>query len=132
MPISRPGFLNKDLYKAFLGGNKYISCHDYVLLDAYCCRFLHSFYILVSSVFRERGELCHGPTVEDPLEKSETDSKGKNLFRDYYVLGRKIDKTGIDSKLKIFSFIIRSSVVSIKSRFDQMSLRLSVVRSVSF
>ena len=40
------------LGKVFLGGNKYISCHNYVLLDAYCCHFLHSFYIVVSSLFR--------------------------------------------------------------------------------
>ena len=38
------------------------------------------------------------PPLETPLEKLETNSKGKRFFRDYYVLGQKIDKTETDSK----------------------------------
>ena len=37
------GFLVRSLVKAFLGGNKYISCHGYVSLDAYCCHFFAFF-----------------------------------------------------------------------------------------
>ena len=40
---------------------------------------------------------------------------------------RKIDKTGRDSNLLIFSFIIRSSVVSTKCYIDQLSFRSNVV-----
>ena len=96
--MSRPGLLNKVHGQSiFLGGNKYISGHGYVSLDAYCCHFLHSFYLVVSSAFRE-GELCHGSTLGDPLEKLETDLKGRSFFRDYCVLGQKLNKIGADFK----------------------------------
>ena len=61
------------------------------------------------------------PPLKNPLEKLETDSNGRFFFRDYYVFGT-------DSKLKILSFIIRSTVVSIKCRFNQIWFRSNVVR----
>ena len=67
--MSRSGFLTKSLGKTFLGGNKQISCHGYVLLHAYYCHLLHSFYILVSYLGERH---C---AMASPLQKSETDSK---------------------------------------------------------
>ena len=61
--------------------------------------FLHSFYIVVCSVFKGKGKSCHGPTLGDPLEKSETDTKGRPFFKDHMFLGQKIDKTGTDLNL---------------------------------
>ena len=72
--MSSSGFFNKFLGKAFLGGNKYISCHGYVSLDAYCCHFV-AFFLHCSQLFRGGGALCHGPTLADALQKSETDLK---------------------------------------------------------
>ena len=58
--------------------------------------FLHSFYIVASYLGRA---LCHGPTFEKPLEKSETDLKGIPIFLEIIMLlGQKIDKTETDSK----------------------------------
>ena len=55
--------------------------------------FLYSFYIVVSSVFRGRGNCGMVPPLET-LGKIRDRLKGKALFRDYDVLGRKLDKTG--------------------------------------
>ena len=51
--------------------------------------FLHSLYIVVSSVFKWKGNCAMAPPLGDPLEKSETDSKGRLVFRDYYIFGTK-------------------------------------------
>ena len=91
--------------------------------------------MVASSVFRG-GELFHGLTLEDPLKKSDTDSKGRVLLETIMFLGQKINKTWTNSKLQVFSFIFRSNAVSIKCRFDQLmqiitqrfcSLTLSII-----
>ena len=93
-------------------------------ISAIFCIFLHC-----SQLFRGRA-LCHGRTLEDPLEKSESDSKGKSIFLEIIMfLKQKIDKIGTDSKLQIFSFIIRSSVGLIKYCFDQLSFNQLSFRS---
>ena len=62
----------------------WISYHDCVLLDAYCCHFLHSFYVVVSSVFR--GALCCGPTLGDPLETPWSNQLIQNIGYQLFVM----------------------------------------------
>ena len=64
--MSRSGFFNKVPGQSILGGNKYISCHGYVLLDAYCCHFLHFFYIIISYL---RVHCAMAPLLQNPCEE---------------------------------------------------------------
>ena len=55
--------------------------------------FLHSFYIVVS--YLGGGALYYVHTLADPLQKSETESKGRSIFLEItMLLKEKIDKTG--------------------------------------
>ena len=56
------------------------------------------------------------------INKTWTDSNRRPFFLEIIMfLGQKINKIATDSKLSSFFFIIRSSVVSIKFRFDHVS-----------
>ena len=111
--------------------------------------FLHSFYIVVS--YLENGIVLWPRPCQPRAEIRDRLKERIYFFRDYYVfrtknrqnwdrfkvkifflqitmfLGREIDKIGTNSKLQIFSFIIRSNVVSVKCCFGQVSFRSSVV-----
>ena len=94
--MSRSGFFNKIPWKAFLEGQKSISCHGYVLLDAYCCHFLHSFYIVVSDL---EGNIVPWRHPCKPLAEIRNRFKGKTYFLEItMILGQTINKTGTDSK----------------------------------
>ena len=60
--------------------------------------FLHFFYV----VSYLEGALCHGSTLIDLLQKSETDSDRKILFLEIYDFGTKNNKTGADLKYYVF------------------------------
>ena len=74
--MSRLGFFNKVPGQSIFRKQQvdFLSC--YVSLDAYCCHFLHSFS-LQPVIYG--GALCHGPTLGDPLQKSETDAKRRPI-----------------------------------------------------
>ena len=102
--------------------------------------FSSFFNILVSSVFRGKRKLCHGPILGEFLKKSETDSKGKPFFRDHNVFGMKTRQNRNRSKVKkLFSKItmfleqkltkpgqIHTCKFSL-SLFDHISFRSNVV-----
>ena len=88
-----------------------------------------AFFYIVTSDLGESIVSCSRPCR--PLaEIKEFRFKGKTYFLEITMfLGQKLNQTGTDLKLQIFSLIIRSHVISIKYRFDQVSFRSSVVRS---
>ena len=90
------GFFNK------VSGQSIFRGQQVDLLSWFCfvrCLLLPFFaFFLHCRQYLEKGALCHGPTLEDPLEKSETDSKGRPFLQITMFLGQKINKTGTDSK----------------------------------
>ena len=122
------------------------------------CPLLPFFCIFLqcSHLFMGGGALCHGPTLAEFLQKSETDSKKRSIFlkitmfleqkkstkpgqiqsKDLFLeiimfLGQKIDEMGQIQSCKFCLSLFdqmsfQSSVVLLKYCFDQMSFRLSV------
>ena len=86
--MSRPGFLNKVPGQGIFRGQQI-----YLLSWLYFVRCL--LLPFFARIWGE-GELFHGPALGDPLEKSETDSKGGPFLEITMFLGRKIDKIGTD------------------------------------
>ena len=102
-------------------GNEYIFCHNHDFLDVYCYRFFCTLYIVVSYLGKT---LCHGPTLGDFLQKSETDLK-IYFFRDYYVFGIK-NRQNRD-RFKVKTFFWRSLCFR-----DEKLIKLKQIQSCKF
>ena len=64
--MSRSGFFNKVPGQSIFRGQQVDLLSWLCLLDAYCCHFLHFFYIIVSYL---RGHCAMAPLLQKPCEK---------------------------------------------------------------